>query len=260
MDRRSRIGLDRRLDFEWLDVAAEQARQEASTDQMRAILWALLEGVISGDKSNSARGKTVTVLNHIWGSTSDRTATLRAHASEHLEGSTSEERLALHWAMMLGSYPVFTDIASAAGRLLSLQGSFTLAHLTRRLVATWGERSSVRRSTQRIVRSMIQWNVLRDAGNRGTYEAGKLRTIESKVGAVLVEALLLDAEEMSMPLEQLVGHPALFPFSLNLTSLDIRRTGLFQIDRQGLEYDFVALKDKASSPPSVKVGKSICKR
>jgi len=92
---------------------------------------------VSGDKFNSARGKTVTVLNHIWGDVPRPAASLRERAAALLEGSTPDERLALHWAMMVGTYPVFTDTAAAVGRLLTLQGSFTLAHLTRRLVGLW---------------------------------------------------------------------------------------------------------------------------
>src|SRR5690606_34423704 len=96
MNRRANIGFDRRIDFEWLDAAAAQAATGAPTDEMRAYLWSLLDGVVSGDKVNSARGKTVTVLNHIWGEVSGPAVSLRKRAAAQLEGSTPDERLALH--------------------------------------------------------------------------------------------------------------------------------------------------------------------
>ncbi len=153
MTRRSHIGFDRRLDLEWLDAAAAQAAAGTPAETMRTYLWNLLDGVVSGDKFNSARGKTVTVLNHIWGERPNEVAGLREHAIALLPESAADDRLALHWAMMVGTYPVFTDVAAATGRLLTLQGSFTLAHLTRRLVGTWGERSTLQRAVQLLFRT-----------------------------------------------------------------------------------------------------------
>jgi len=243
MNRRANIGFDRRIDLEWLDAAAAQAAAGAPTAEIRAYLWNLLAGVVSGDKVNSARGKTVTVLNHIWGDVPESGASLRERAAAQLVGSTADERLALHWAMMVGTYPVFTDAAAAIGRLLMLQGSFTLAHLTRRLFGAWGERSTLERAGQRIIRSMIQWGVLRDTATRGMYEAvPRRRAVGSGVGAVLIEGLLVDAEEASLPLDQLLTHPALFPFHLGLNASHLRGASQFRMHRQGLDSDIVELR------------------
>lgn len=243
MSRRARIGFDRRIDLEWLDAAAAQAAADASPDEMRAYLWKLLDGVVSGEKRNGARAKTITVLSHIWCDVPESALALRQRASAQLVDSTADERLALHWAMMVGTYPVFTDVAVNIGRLLLLQGSFTLAHLTRRLVDNWGERSTVERAAQRIVRSMIQWDVLRDTPTRGMYERARPpRKVRPGIGTVLLEGLLVDAEEASIPFEQLVGHAALFPFEVDLNAGDIRGAVQFRVHREGLDSDFVELQ------------------
>ena len=125
--------------------------------------------------------------------------------------------------MMVGTYPVFSDVAAATGRLRGLQGHFTLAHLTRRLVGTWGERSTLKRAAQRIVRSMIQWGVLRDTATHGMYEGGPgRRKVGQAVGKVLIEALLVDAEEASIPFDQLIGHAVFFPFDVELNAGHVR--------------------------------------
>ena len=106
MTRRANIGFDRRIDRSGLSAAAGQAAAGAPASEMRAYLWNLLDGVLSGDKVNSARGKTVTVLNHIWGEVPDGAVALRERASPELACCTTDERLALHWVMMVGTYPV----------------------------------------------------------------------------------------------------------------------------------------------------------
>ena len=243
MTRRASIGFDRRIDIEWLDVAAAKASADASSDEFRASIWELLDGVVSGDKYNSARGKTATVLNHIWGQVPPEAVELRGRALSRVEVATANERLALHWAMMVGTYPIFTDVAAAAGRLTTLQGSFSLAHLTRRLVGSWGERSTLTRAAQRIVRSMIQWGVLRDTDTRGVFEVVPgVRRVGPDVGILLLEALLLDAEEASIPFDQLVGHPALFPFESQLNAGHMRNAPQFRVHRQGLDSDFVEIR------------------
>jgi hypothetical protein len=152
--------------------------------------------------------------------------------------------------MMIATYPVFTDVAAAAGKLLSLQGSFTLAHLTRRLVSTWGERSTLSRASQRVVRSMIQWGVLEDTATPGVYRAASgRRPVGPTVGILLIEGLLIDAEESSIPVDQLVGHPALFPFRISVNAGHLRAAPQLQVHRHGLDTDVVELRPRCREQP-----------
>lgn len=244
MNRRARVGFDRRIDVEWLDAAAAQAATGATSDEMRAYLWKLLDGAVSGDTHDGARRKTVTVLNRIWGQVPGPALSLRDRCVAQLADCTRDERLALHWVMMVSRYPVFTDTAAAIGRLLALQGGFTLVHVVRRLVSAWGERSTLTRASQRIVRSMVQWGVLLDTSTAGSYEATpKRKQISAQISVLLVEALLIDAEEQTIPLDHLVVHPAVFPFELSVNASHIRATSQLQLHRQGLDSDVVELRE-----------------
>jgi hypothetical protein len=243
MSRRSRIGFDRRIDREWLDAAAGKAASGATAQEVRAYVWNLLDGAVTGNAHGSARHKTTTVLHHLWGDVPEPAKAMRERALAAFADCAPEERLALHWAMMLGTYPVFTDMASAVGRLLMLQGQFTLAHLTRRLVEGWGERSTLARASQRVVRSMVQWGVLRDTTSSGVYEAvPRRKKIASAVAVLLIEALLVDAEESALCFDQLASHPAFFPFDLDVNVGDVRAASQFRVHRQGLDSDFVELQ------------------
>jgi hypothetical protein len=75
------------------------------------------------------------------------------------------------------------------------------------------------------------------------YEAlPRRRKVGPAVGTVLVEALLVDAEEASVPLDQLTGHPAIFPFDLDVNASHVRGASQFRVHRQGLDSDFVELQ------------------
>jgi hypothetical protein len=241
--RRASIGFDRRLDRAWLDAAAAKAAEGAKPEEFRAHMWTLLEDVVTGTARNSARGKTVSVLAHVWGTLPPHAVGLRQRACASMALCSPDERLALHWAMMIGTYPVFTDVASAIGRLLALQGSLSLTHLTRRLSSSWGQRSTLSRAAQRIVRSMVQWGVLSDTPQRGHYaRCSSPLSVGRQSGLLLIEALLIDADASSMPVEHLARHPALFPFEWSVSSGDLRSAPQFLVHREGLDSDLVELR------------------
>ncbi len=82
-----------------------------------------------------------------------------------------------------------------------------------------------------------------DSGSHGLYEPNRLRRkLGSAVALLLVEALLLDAEETAVPLNQLMGHPALFSFDLDLNASHVRSASQFGIHREGLASDFVEMQ------------------
>jgi hypothetical protein len=242
MNRRQAVGFDRPIELSWLDAVAAKVAEGASPPDVRKYLYSVLEGAVAGDTKNSARGKTVTVLSHIWCLVPDTALSLRDRAVERLGQATTEERLAIHWALMIGTYPFFTDLASALGKLLSLHRTVALSQLKRRMVETWGERSTIARAIPRIVRSMVRWGVLKDCGDKGVYAAADGPfPVSELVSLLLVEALLVDTEQGSMEVEQLLGHPSLFPFRVSIGQQTLRNKAQFQVHRQGMDQEIVAL-------------------
>ena len=88
---------------------------------------------------------------------------------------------------------------------------------------------------------MVQWGALADTDLKGVYRQIPRRiAVPESLGCLLAESLLIH-EGRGMPVEEVRRHPALFPFELNFTHGALRRSSVFQVDRQGLDEDVVRL-------------------
>ena len=84
--------------------------------------------------------------------------------------------------------------------------------------------------------------MLRDHATRGVLVAGdRLPISGGDLAELLVESLLLAAEADELPLGRLRAPPALFPFALEVSTYELRRSPRFEVHRQGLDADVVAL-------------------
>lgn len=241
MNRRSSIGFDRKIQLEWLDATAAKMEEGSTGPELRDFLFDYLSHLSGGRSNGGARYKTVAVLSRVWSHVPPEAEPLRMRALELLRIIDPADRLALHWAMTIAAYPFFSDVAAAVGRILGLQDTVSLGHVERRVSELWGERSTVKRTCQYAVRSMYEWGVLEEAG-RGVYQRkGERHTVTGDLAQLLLEAVLLDSESETLPLDQACGHPALFPFDVQVNAHNLRQSDRVRVFRQGLDSDFVAL-------------------
>ena len=145
--------------------------------------------------------------------------------------------------MCVSTYPFFRDVAATTGRLLGLQGSITLSQIIRRMAETWGERSTVTRASQRIIRSMILWGVLVEAKGKGVFTAAQRLKVKSgdAIGPWLVEASISNCAQQARPLSSLRSNAVLFPLELEVSVREVASNGRLEIHRQGLDEDIVKL-------------------
>ncbi len=242
MTRTVGIRLDRRLELEWLDAVAARVAAGEGGEAIRAGLFDLLAGSVRGGaRCGSACHKTVGVLFGTWADVPADLRSFRDHAIGVLAAAAPGERVALHWAMLVASYAFFADIARNTGRLLALQGNVALAQITRRMREAWGDRSTVHRATQRVVRSMVQWSVLSDTREHGVYvRSAEPFALCQEPAMCAMEGLLLH-EGRALTVAQAVRHPALFPFALELRIANLRQSPRFEVYRQGVDVDMVSL-------------------
>jgi hypothetical protein len=244
----SRIGFDRTIHSEWLDVAVASVMRRESSETTRKLLWNFLEGVELGTTNNSGRGKTLTVLTRVWVSVPAELSPLRDAALKSIKAASSEQRICIHWAMTAATHRFFFDVASSVGRLLKLHGSANRSQVKRRMTDAWGDRSTLERTIQHVLRSLDQWELLRNGPEHGSL-TGPARRIEAdeKISQLLLHAVLL-AQGKAGSFSQLTNHPALFPFTLNLSRKSLSENPLFLMHRQGDQSELIELRNPPNGP------------
>jgi hypothetical protein len=117
-----------------------------------------------------------------------------------------------------------------------------LAQLQRKLIDQWGERSTVTRAFQRIVRSMVEWGTLADADTPGHFRAAPAIGTNSKpLQLWFLRACHQAGHKETVEAEQLLSQPLTFPFKLAIKTPDLRRSREFAIHRQGIDMEMVSV-------------------
>lgn len=245
--RRGQIGFSQRVRLEWLEQTANLALAGNDKAAVNDALQELLKDKVSvgGQAERGNREKIITILLKVWLAVPSELESLRVNGLELLRRVPRRLHIAVHWGMVTAVYPFWSCVAVQVGRLLRLQGSAAAAHVQRRVREQYGERETVSRAARRVLRSYLDWGVLKETGEKGIYGAGpSLALDDSRLIAWLVEAFLHSRPNGSAPLKELLDSPGLFPFrleSIHAESL-LRAPSKIDILRHGLDNDLVMLR------------------
>lgn len=208
------IGFDRLIELDWLDHVASQLHLTgdpahalaATSDVVRAST-----NVVGSSKHGAV--KTMTVVGRVWVKVPKHVVPLRDAALQVLTSLGPVDRMAVHWAMCQLAYPFFLDASAIGGRLLTTQGSLTVAVLRSRLADGWGARASLPLGARKVLGTWISWGVVRQA-ERGRYEAETAKPVGAVAARLATEARVLANRNGGMDLDDLQHSPDLFPFWL----------------------------------------------
>ena len=245
--RKAQIGFSQRIRLEWLEQTANLVTAGNDKNSINDSLQHLLQEKVSigGHAVRGNREKVITILLKTWLTVPRELEKLRDEGLEILKGLPRKDRIAVHWGMALAVYPFWGSVAAHTGRLLRLQGTAAAAHVQRRVKEQYGERETASRAARRVLRSFIDWGVLKETGDKGVYGQGDQYSIQNpRPIAWLVEASLHARTNGSAAIKDLLDGPSIFPFRLvhisaeHLASLSPR----LDILRHGLDDDLVMLK------------------
>jgi len=200
-----------------------------------------------GGGSESDRGsrqKLTTILMNIWVPKATERHAFLQDAANLYECSSGGERLAILWGLVISAYPFWSAVAKAAGRLLNLQETLTSSQVHRRLAETYGDRELVYRATRTVLRSFVDWEVLKEHDTKGVYASIMPIPInDTGVAAWLVEAYLLSIRERAANPKVIYGSPVFFPFSIANESASIGQSNnRIELLRHGLDENFAVLR------------------
>ena len=241
VNRRSRIGFSQRIRIDWLEYTANLVLAGNPRDAIVAALSERLKEKLSvGSRPvRGSRDKAITILTKVWVTVPRELQSLRDEGLDHLRHGGPSDRMLVHWCMCMAVYPFFGIVADAVGRQLRLQGTAGAAQVQRRLRERLGERETVARAARRILRTCIDWGVLRETEEKGLYRGVAKRAIDdAPLGVWAIRAMLFAAGNSPRPASALLRGPHLFPFDIALPSLGELEAGVvLEIFRHGLDQE-----------------------
>jgi len=263
--RLTQIGFSQRVRLEWLERTANLVLAGNDEASIYNALQELLEDKLSvgGNAKRGNREKVITILMKIWVRPPRDLHPLQREGLKLLSHLPREDHIAVHWGMAMAVYPFWGAVAAHVGRLLRLQGTASHAQVRRRVMEQYGQRPTVEDAVRRVLRSMVDWAVLKDAKTRdarrtdGTYMPGlSLAIAHVELIAWLAEAFLHAHPNGSVALRTVLDSTSLFPFRLSpipATHL-VAVSGRLDVLRHGLDQDSIMLRTE--SLPAAKGGGS----
>ena len=252
-NRAMQVGIDRMIRLAWLERTASLVLGgNTKTEIKKALQHDLCDSFQSG--VTAARGsldKTITILMKVWLTTPHELRGLRDTGLEFLKRTPQQDRIIIHWGMLMAVYPFWANVASQTGRLLKLQGTAGAAHVQRRVREQYGERETVSRAAQRVLRSFVDWDVLHESGVAGVYEPLPTMVVSDRdVAAWLIETVVLSRTNGPITLKNLFESVSLFPFKVAQISSDelISATSRLDVIRHNLDEEMVVLKTARDIP------------
>lgn len=251
------VGFSQKTKRAWLDALLDKLVQTTDEAELRTFLEKYLKDDLPGKES---RAKSAGIVLRIWIGIPPERISLRDRAVALLPRISGQERIWLHWGMTALAYPFFRDTAEVVGRLLALQDDFTTAQVQGRMLTSWGDRATSKEATQKLITTLVDWDVLRSTKTKGHFLLSRRMTASTpELQLWLLEALLAASAADEIEAQQLLRLPESFPFTISVGVGDLRRYEGFNIHRQGLDMDMVALRKGKVEPtpkPSKKPKKS----
>ncbi len=224
------VGLDRFLKGEWLDKTMEIASNESDISLIRETLEEYLKQDIPGDIT---RRKARDKLMAIWVNIPEELEWIKSEAIILSNEIFNQERLLLHWTMMFAVYPIFRDISTIIGAITDFQDDVTLSLVEKRIYEIWGERSTVKYAVQKIMSSMVDWQVLERRGSGKFKKKPPIKIENTSLKLLYLKAYLSVNNKDYIEFFKANNIKSVFPFEIQYKMEDFALSDEFALVKMG---------------------------
>ncbi|MFW9997341.1 MAG: hypothetical protein ACFFD4_35180 [Candidatus Odinarchaeota archaeon] len=234
------IGFDREIKIEWLDEIIKVTESDLDN---RALMQHMNEYFTHKGLKGDVIRKTTYVIKKIWFSTPKQFIKTRNEALRLYSQSNDEDKLWLHWGMVLLVYPFFRDIADIIGMLSTLQSEISTEQIRRRFIERRGNRTSALRALYRVIQTMVWWEVLEDSNKKGVYRfPAKITTSDRNIQQWYISTLILTSDAKMMFLDQLFNSTVAFPFKMTIDPYELKSSDQLSFHIEGSGTEMISYK------------------
>ena len=223
-----KVGLSRVIKPHWLDKTVEFLLQGEDEVSIKEKLNDYLSFEIH---SATNLRKTREILLNVWVKPKKNAPVIHQLALDAYK-SDKTDKTALNWAMILLAYPVFYDVTCRIGKIGMIQDTFTSAWLKEKLTETWGDRTTLFYSCEKILQTLKELGVI-EAQKPGVFEIKKRRINDETTISVLLLSLLALNRQAYYEVLDIANNPSFFPFEFTVALDWLHRSQLFNLNTFG---------------------------
>lgn len=202
------VGLSRNINMGWLSLVANYAINGQARDEAKEELNKEIGMKISS--SDNIR-KTREILLHIW---YDNDEFFLARAKKIYPEVGSNEKLAIHWALITLYYPIFYDLCSTIGHVLNYKDTINTQQIKQAIFEKWGERQTLVHSLSKIMKTLKDMGAIYEDRKNGQYKITDHAISDYQTIGLLLAAILKTDDKSYISWPELKEHASLFPFSI----------------------------------------------
>ena len=208
------VGLSRAIKIEWLNKVVSLVNEGMATENIKEALNDYIGFEISSP-DNIRKSRDILMNLWVYPFEDEKANLIRKQALEAMRDG-NEDKLAMHWCMLLLYYHVFVDVTGMIGKLSSMQDSFSLAWLKDKMFEEWGERTTLFHSLDKIMQTLRQIGAV-DSKN-GVYTVNHYEIKDTTTKKILLKTILALKMQAYYEPSELSKVSQMFPFEYTVDS------------------------------------------